>query len=205
MSLDPFALAEEAVVKHGALQKPKELGRLGELVQKINPKVILEIGSDAGGTAWYWTALFPTADVICIDLPGGPFSSGTPFEGSEYVTLIEGDSHKHETYERLMHHLNGRSVDFIFIDGDHTAQGVTMDYMVYAYACYPKMLAFHDILVHPQHPEVEVYSLWSMITTTKMTVGFATVHEIVEEPLDWGGIGVLHYKDLHYERANLHA
>jgi predicted O-methyltransferase YrrM len=57
--------------------------------------------------------------------------------------------------------LRGRPVDFLFIDADHTYDGVLANVRLYG----PRVraggaIAFHDILPNPRDPRIEVHRLW---------------------------------------------
>jgi len=56
------------------LQKKGEILTLIKLLEKLNPKLILEIGTAAGGTLFLLSKISnPNAKIISIDLPEGPF------------------------------------------------------------------------------------------------------------------------------------
>jgi len=51
--------------------------------------------------------------------------------------------------------LNGEPLDFLFIDGDHTYEGVKRDFEMYSpLVRNGGIIAFHDIVKHP--PETVV-------------------------------------------------
>ena len=74
--------------------------------------------------------------------------------------LIEADSHLAETVEKV------RALgpyDVVFIDGDHSYEGVLQDWTNYGEM--GKKIIFHDIRKPepPEDPGVEVWKLWSKI------------------------------------------
>jgi predicted O-methyltransferase YrrM len=82
--------------------------------------------------------------------------------------------------------LSGRQLDLLFIDGDHTYEGVKSDFEMYSpLARDGAVIAFHDILEHPPKLGVEVDRYWNEIKA-----GYRHV-EIVSARRPWGGIGVL--------------
>ena len=175
-------IAEQAI-RAGAIQKRDELAALLDAMAQIEPAVIVEVGSDAGGTLLAWRTAFPSADVLAISLQSASFSTGTLLR-SHGATVIEGDSHDPNTLDALQAALGGRAIDALFIDADHTYDGVRRDFLMYAPLVRPGgLVAFHDICHHATMPEVGVERLWGEVSGTK--------REFVVEPENWGGIGVL--------------
>jgi cephalosporin hydroxylase len=167
-----------------AYQKPGELGALIELLRVERPRVIVEVGADAGGTLAAWQTLGPAA-LVAISLPGGPYSSGEPLD-PHGATVIEADSQQPETVERLRQVLGrDRAIDFLFIDADHTAAGVTRDVELYRPLVRPGgLIGLHDICHHPDHPEVGVEHVWASLSGRERW-------EFIRTPTTWGGIGVV--------------
>jgi cephalosporin hydroxylase len=138
----------EAAVTYGACQKTWELAEFIKLVAGLEPDVIVEVGVEAGGTLYAWKQLAPT--VIGIDIiPSGPdpvyCSSGQP-RNQHGATMIIGDSHDPANAEILAKILDGRLIDFLFIDGDHRYDGVCADYELYAPLVRSGgLIGFHDI------------------------------------------------------------
>ena len=186
----------------GALQKLREIAPLIALVRRGSPAVVVEIGTAAGGTFYTWCrAARGDATVVSIDLPGGRF--GGAERSAEVATLrgygrdrqelhfIRGDSHQLDTLDQLRAVLNGRAIDFLFIDGDHTYDGVRRDFEMYAPLVRRGCpIAFHDVVPHAQQPDCEVDRFWSEIKSRYRSVEFI---DLVEGAEQYGGIGVLYW------------
>lgn len=174
------------------LQIPSEITRLAKAVQALKPRIILEIGAASGGTALIWSHLASERVMTC-DLQDmthqAPLFTRFPPPGSSCkVTLLSGDSHDSSFKSRVAKELNGEKVDFLFIDGDHTEQGVTADYNDYKEFVRPGgLIAFHDIIELQPLPTNQVYNLWKRLKP------LVKVEEFVNSPKQCGfGIGVLH-------------
>lgn len=183
-------LAQTAVNRYGALQKPEELEwLLDKLGQSYAPDmhnlhIIVEIGCDAGGTLYVWNRIAPT--VLGIDLPGGPFGTGRPLtpHGS---TLILADSHDVRTYGAAQGFLYGSEADMLFLDGDHTYPGITQDFFTYRHLVRKGgAIVLQDIRDHHRE-DVGVHKLWNAIKTRWPD----HVDEYMNGEDAWGGIGIL--------------
>jgi predicted O-methyltransferase YrrM len=181
-----------------ALQKPQELSELLWLVEEQAPRSVLEIGTYAGGTLYCLCRLAqPDATITSIDKPMGRFGGGYTDERADEMQrlfpreqqklhLIRDDSQLPTTLERLEGLLNGGRLDLLFIDGDHTYEGVKSDFEMYSPLVRQRgMIAFHDILDHNPDTGCEVSTYWNEIKDDYEHVEFAVA------PYRWGGIGVL--------------
>jgi predicted O-methyltransferase YrrM len=194
------SIAGEATHNRSALQKLSEFAPLVGLVGRQRPLRVLEIGTHRGGTFWVWCQVAADdAKVISVDLPAGAFGDGDYDESlvrsyagdRQQVELIRDDSHNPDTRERVVRALEGEPLDFLFLDGDHTYEGVRADFEMYAPLVRPGgMVAFHDIIEHPEVPECEVERVWNEVKPQYRHV------ELVD-PGDvrgwgpWGGIGII--------------
>ena len=134
-----------------------EFERLLQQVAECPPRAVLEIGTANGGSLFSFAGLCaPTAHIISVDLPQGQFGGGYPswkiplykaFAGpNQRLDLIRGDSHATSTLERVQDLLGGAVLDLLFIDGDHTYEGVRQDFEDYSPLVRPGgLIAFHDI------------------------------------------------------------
>ena len=119
-------IAYQAYTHHGACQRMSELVGAVELVAGLEPKLIAEIGVMSGGTLYCWREL--GAEVFAITLkPPGP-----QYVITHGASLHWGDSHDDESIEWLADQLDGRRLDMLFIDGDHTREGCLADFDDYS-------------------------------------------------------------------------
>ncbi len=126
-------------------------------VLKIRPRAMLEIGTATGGSLFALAQMCaPDAHIISIDLPRGRFGGGYPrwkiplyksfASATQQLDLIRADSHEPATAARVNELLAGRMLDLLFIDGDHSYDGVRQDFEAYKPLVRPGgLIAFHDI------------------------------------------------------------
>lgn len=183
----------------GAMQVPSELAALGKVVAELRPERALEIGTARGGTLLLLARLAsPRATIVSVDLPGGRFGGGygrwrrwcyLRFARSrQRLHLLQGDSHSAGMLDLLQVALDGQPLDYLFIDGDHTYEGVRRDFEMYGPLVRKGgIIAFHDIAEHPTRIDCEVARFWREIKP------WHRHEEIVENPTQgWAGIGLLY-------------
>ncbi len=177
-----------------AIQKPGELAWLVELVRQAEPLVIVEIGVDQGGTFTALSEAAPLADMFGIDIGGGNWSSDgvRPFADPR---VISGDSHDAATRDELVSRLAGRTIDVLFIDGDHSYEGVKQDYGMYS-PLVDGIVVFHDIVQHTHRgdPPCEVDRYWLEIRGDTYQEYIDMADTGMSWHPHWGGIGV---KEVH--------
>jgi cephalosporin hydroxylase len=156
--LDIVYSFEYASISIRPWQVRSEIAALLELVQQRRPKVVLEIGTASGGTLFLFARMAAEdATLISIDLRKGKFGGGYPLwrvpfyhgfaSDRQTVKLVRGDSHSGEVRERVSSLLGGRPVDVLFIDGDHTYEGVKSDFNGYTPLVANRgLIALHDIV-----------------------------------------------------------
>lgn len=180
------------------MQIQEEILELLKILEKNNPKIILEIGTANGGTLFLFSRIASDdATIISVDLPQGKFGGGYPkwkiplyeafAQSNQKLHLIRADSHKQETLEEVEKFLNGRKIDFLFIDGDHAYEGVKKDFEMYhKLVIEGGIIAFHDIVPGPAESVGGVPKFWGEAK------GNAPYKEIVHNWNQGGyGIGVL--------------
>jgi predicted O-methyltransferase YrrM len=185
-------VALAALITWPFIQDPDEIAELVQRVKSLTPRFLLEIGTYLGGTLKLWCeAAADDATIISIDLPGGEYGGGYPeimvpvyhtlARGNQRLELIREDSHKPRTLNQVRRILRSHQLDFLFIDGDHTYEGVKEDYVDYSPLVREGgLIALHDI-TRQSDPTVKVSEFWSELKGTEKT------QEIVK---DWTSMGI---------------
>jgi cephalosporin hydroxylase len=199
-------IARDAITRL-ALQKPEELGSfLRYLSERTKPKVVVEIGTAQGGMLYALAQVAsPTGTLISIDLPGGDRDETSQedkygerdtermrsyIQKGQTVEFLQMDSHDIATRATLERILDGRTIDLLFIDGDHSYEGVRADWNLWRpLVSADGIVAFHDVQKHYTRSGAEVDRLWNEIK------GDFTYHEFLDAGDwgwgPWGGIGCL--------------
>jgi len=178
-----------------------EVQALCEIVRRRRPRTVLEIGTEHGWSFFLFSRVAaPDALLVSVDLakedlkPWRTLCADLRTKGQK-VSVIDGDSHAASTVERVNRVLGDRKVDFLFIDGDHSYEGVKQDFENYiGFLNDPGLIAFHDI--NPDYltrfgkrtdsSSGEVYRFWAEV---KMKYSHT---ECIDNPDENGfGIGIL--------------
>lgn len=153
-------------------QKKYEILMLQELLLNKRIKRVMEIGTWSGGTALLWAKMVSKYDdgiVYCCDLkfeygtlyciePGTelireyPCQMYTATKESKHIVQIEGNTHDAYQIERIINIIGKESLDLMFIDGDHSYEGVKADFE--NFNCLVKkggFVVFHDITDNEYH------------------------------------------------------
>jgi predicted O-methyltransferase YrrM len=155
-------------------QEKSEFASLLEWIARHpQPRAVLEIGTCRGGTFFCWCALAAAdATVISLDLPGGIHGGGYPYwktflyrrfaRPKQKIHLLRGDSHEPAMLDAVKKLTPPGGLDFLFIDGDHTLDGVRRDYEMYAPLVKSGgTVVFHDICVHRGELNCHVDKFWN--------------------------------------------
>lgn len=152
-----------------------EIRALYDRVAEMRPKRVLEIGTAKGGSLYLWTqAADADAVIVSVDLPGSDFGGSyplcrTPFyqtfaRAGQSLQLLQVDSHHPETVQHVRALFGGGRIDFAFIDGDHTYDGVRADFLNYGPLVRAGgLIAFHDILPRADEKSIQVDRFWNEI------------------------------------------
>jgi predicted O-methyltransferase YrrM len=170
-------------------QWEQEFTQLLDVYRELAPRRVLEVGTFHGGTLYHWLTNAPDgATVVTVDSYAAGVDNRHLYDGwtPEGVTLqvIAGRSAAEST---VMEAKAWAPYDFIFIDAGHYYTEVKADWEAYLpLAQKGAVVAFHDILTHPAHPEIDVGRLWAEIKGD-----FETEEFVANPDAEWGGIGVV--------------
>lgn len=188
--------------RRGAVQKVAELAPLLAVLARRRPVTVVEIGTYRGGSLYAFCRVADAnGTLVSVDLPGGLFGGGyTDAElrnlrgyglPGQSLHFLRADSHDATTRDAVVSSLDGRAIDFLMIDGDHRYEGVQRDFELYApLVGSDGLIAFHDILPHPQAPLCQVDALWNEVKSGYRHAEFVDPQEDWGVG-QWGGIGVL--------------
>jgi predicted O-methyltransferase YrrM len=176
-------------------------GLLNWMAGRPKPRAVLEIGTARGGTLFCWCAMAaPDATIISLDLPGGIHGGGYPgwktvlyrrFAGAKQkIHLLRGDSHNPKMLGEVKKLSPPGGLDFLFIDGDHTLEGVRRDFEMYSPLVKSGgAIVFHDICVHRAEFDCHVDKFWNEVKQGREH------WEFIENPAQGQyGIGVITVK-----------
>lgn len=174
-----------------AAQRKWEIDQLVEIYKALKPLRVLEIGVMDCGTLNLWIKHAPP-DCLLVGMDTkGFWSYCEPRDDCEIHDFIY-NSHDEECLHRLQGFLDGDLLDFLFIDGDHTEAGATLDFEMYGPLVRPGgVIAFHDILdpaPHRNQDHIRVSRLWKRI----QRAGYKTQELVANPEQAWGGIGVVY-------------
>lgn len=143
-----------------------DLEVISRFLQSRKPQVCLEIGTWKGYSAEFWLELFRPEIFITIEKePKMEDAVEMTRAGVHY--LWGHDSRSIDTYKKVHGILNDRLVDFLFIDGDHSYDGVMDDWSNYSQLMAKgSVVIFHDCCYHSEGTE-EADVFWNMIKKDK--------------------------------------
>jgi len=172
-------------------QIPAEMKQLAEDIEKLSPSTILEIGTSNGGTLYIWARHIKSCrTIISLDLPRGSTNTKMEFfrlfDETKEFCFLRGNSHAKRTVDKLAKILGPTKVEFLFIDGDHSYEGVKQDFQAYTqFVARGGVVALHDIMYHPEYG---VDRFWNEIKSQ-----YASKEIIASRNQIGYGIGVLFF------------
>ena len=180
-------------------QCPEEITDFLEKYQGLDISNFLEIGVAAGGNTRIFTDFLKIKDVYVMDLNIHPSISydGNPNARDNNFTHLKnygelksffGDSHS-EDAKKWLESLNIK-FQMVFIDGDHTEEGVTRDFFLYKHLVKENgWIGFHDIKNSEFHHSHNCFvdRLWNKLSGDKI--------EFIDSTTGFGGIGFIQYNN----------
>jgi len=155
---------------HRIIKFPGDCFAMQKLLARCKPEVLVEIGTQHGGSALFFSSFVESVVTMDIaDLPGRPVSPR--------ITYLTGDSASREVFDRVKTLVGARRCSVV-IDGNHHAEQVDRELELYAPLVGPgQALIMEDTLVDvldfrkfragggplrsiakymPKHPELEL-------------------------------------------------
>jgi predicted O-methyltransferase YrrM len=172
------------------VQVESEITELTALVAAERPKRVLEVGTANGGTLFLFSwASADDARLLSLDIrdyDGAHRRLFRSFASRRRRTVVaQADSHDEATRARVEAFFERQPVDVLFIDGDHSYDGVRRDYELYApLVRRGGLIAFHDIVEGPEELVGGVPRFWGEVRPE-----LDDVRELVES-WDQGGYGI---------------
>lgn len=190
-------LLQIAAQEFGITQVRSEIIELIETLRILAPSTVVEVGTHKGGNSFLFCHALPSVQrVVGVDLCVQNSAKLIHFaRPGQVYRALHGDSQTAAMKQRVRRQLNGNPVDFLFIDGDHSYEGVRADFHLYAPFVRPGgIVAFHDIVSDHQTRYGRktgcyaggVHQFWAEIR------GQYECQELIEQPdQDGFGIGML--------------
>jgi predicted O-methyltransferase YrrM len=183
-----------------ASQKHDELMPLLDKIDALRPRFVCEIGTSAGGTLYLLTRVsHERAVIVSVDLAIPPHTAsaraGLAKKGQRLIS-IDGDSHSEVTKDAVLRALGENPLDVLFIDGDHSYEGVRADFEDYA----PLVRAGGIVALHDVNPDfrtrhdVETPSISGDVPRywSELKEQYKTEELIADPDQDGFGIGVVY-------------
>lgn len=183
----------------GSVQQIEEIEPAMAYIAAASPQRVCEIGTDFGGTNFLMGHVWPNIKlVIGVDLFVKNAAQLRYFKrNNQQIHLLNGSSYSDQMVKQVESILNGQKLDVLFIDGDHSYNGVKQDFVQYRHLINENgFVLFHDIVPDFKArfgQETKAYSgevpkFWNEIRQ------FYPHKEFVRDPMQNGlGIGVLRY------------
>lgn len=155
-------------------------------------KNYMEIGIFGGGTFNY-VSKFVKGKHIALDMMANKERDEKLKKTVKNCHIVIGNSHSYDTLSKVQDILNGELLDVLFIDGDHSAEGVQQDFEMYKHLVSEKgVILFHDIVKSDFHAlhKCFVDQFWDIAPEPKESVCVSDV---------WGGVGCITNNKVNWE------
>ena len=132
----------------GIFQFEAEIIPFLDYIRSSHPRTIGEIGILFGGNTFLFErALTEVRQLVAIDLKLTNVGKARFMaRRGQRVRMLEGNSHSPDMVKSVARQLGQNRFDFLFIDGDHSYEGVLRDFITYYPLVRPGgLIAFHDI------------------------------------------------------------
>jgi predicted O-methyltransferase YrrM len=185
------------------LQKQSEILRLLKIVRSRRPGAICEIGAAGCGTTFLLAREAANdATIVTLDLAftASRRAALSCFALAEQkLFCLQEDSHHPVTVRRLTDCLEGKELDLLYLDGDHSYEGIKADFELYSpFVKRGGMIVFHDIVPDfKTRYGIETSSYVGGVPRfwKELKVAYETVEELIEDPEQDGyGLGIIYWR-----------
>jgi cephalosporin hydroxylase len=119
------------------IQLPDDMIRVQELIYKVKPDVLVEIGVAHGGSLIYYASIMRAMDkgrVIGVDVDIRKHNRKAIEEHPMFdrISLIEGDSISDATLKQVKNQISEGEVVMVFLDGNHSRKHVLRELELYS-------------------------------------------------------------------------
>lgn len=143
---DYFQLSKNIFGPH---QIKHEITSFLEFARGEKPEYLCEIGTADGGTNFLLSQAIPSTHfMVGVDLYVKNRSKLHYFsKPNQQMNYINGSSYGAGTVDKVKHLLGDKKLDLLFIDGDHSYEGVKQDFLKYRHLVRDGgIIVFHDIV-----------------------------------------------------------
>lgn len=193
---EKFEILTNIIPSH---QRKYEFCKFIDFLKHENIKTIVEIGTADSGTHLLFSELLSSKKtMISVDLELRNRKFLSLFNSHQDLRIgIQGSSHSEKTSKQLVSALESKQIDLLFIDGDHSYEGVKKDFEIYkSFVSNNGIIAFHDIIpdsfsktgIKTSSYVGEVPKFWNEIKKKYRYTEF-----IESEDQDGCGIGIIYF------------
>lgn len=178
--LDDVIISAHA--REGGGQIYDELRQVLCVLNLLNVRSMIEIGTENGGSLSVWQKLWDPLAMFSVDMDS--YGLKVPKEQrtlrwqswlspSQSLDVTWGNSHDENTLLRLKESMRTKGlekVDLLYVDGDHSEAGVERDFNMYAPLVRPGgLVLLTDIHPSPGRDDVMAYRFWNRLKPTPIS------------------------------------
>jgi hypothetical protein len=173
------------------LQRKNEMCKMLQVAKQIKPKVVMEIGSDKGGSLYHWCQIPGVKRVIAIEFRGTPYHKEfeKAFPDIDFL-FISGSSYDKNNVAEVKKWLGKDKIDSLFIDGDKL--GFLKDFYAYKPMMnHPSRIFMHDINGEPPEQDFkqlendDSYITYRIYDTSEVEPTLKAVNEGKQKANNW--------------------
>lgn len=166
----------EAHAREGGGQIYDELRQILCILNLMDVKSMIEIGTENGGSLSVWQKMWDSLAMFAVDMDSyglGKTREERENRWSSWLTpkqsldVIWGNSHSLNTALNLGAAMTSRGfekVDLLYVDGDHSEAGIEADFKMYSPFVRPGgLVLMTDIHPYPGRDDVMAYKFWNRL------------------------------------------